>query len=233
LDPVADADLVACASRRQLLGLAAALTVRRGADMATAQLVEPSGVLLLVAHVGFGTDFADHFAIVDDGRTTCAHAAKRGEPTEVLDLEVDPTVDDQDRMVLAAAGTRSWRSLPVADGSGTVFGVVSTHSRSPGRHDPAIAQPVVDRIAQLAAAEPGSGPEQARYERDLAVENQRLRQALSSRGVIGVAKGLLMATSNIGEDEAFAMLVRASQHQNVKLRVICERLISARTGRPS
>jgi hypothetical protein len=49
-----------------------------------------------------------------------------------------------------------------------------------------------------------------------------LREALVARDVIGQAKGILMARQHIDADAAFALLVRASQDQNVKLRVLAE-----------
>jgi hypothetical protein len=63
---------------------------------------------------------------------------------------------------------------------------------------------------------------------DLRRENLHLRRALTSRGVISVAKGNLMATAKVDEDRAFAMLVRASQRENVKLRDICDRILAGR-----
>lgn len=53
---------------------------------------------------------------------------------------------------------------------------------------------------------------------------KRLREALSSRDVIGQAKGILMERHGIGEAEAFAILRRASNDVNVKLRDIAARV---------
>lgn len=52
--------------------------------------------------------------------------------------------------------------------------------------------------------------------------------ALSSRDVIGQAKGILMERYRLTPDAAFALLVKASQHTHTKLRVISEEL--CRTG---
>lgn len=52
-----------------------------------------------------------------------------------------------------------------------------------------------------------------------------LREAMKSRAVIEQAKGKLMAQSGCGADEAFEMLVSASQRENVKLRDIARRLL--------
>lgn len=45
----------------------------------------------------------------------------------------------------------------------------------------------------------------------------QLEQKVANRDLIGEAKGILMARSNIGEDEAFELLRRASQRLNSKL----------------
>ncbi len=53
---------------------------------------------------------------------------------------------------------------------------------------------------------------------------QNLEKKAESRDVIGWAKGVLMARSAITDDEAFAMLVRASQRMNMKLRDLARRV---------
>jgi hypothetical protein len=52
--------------------------------------------------------------------------------------------------------------------------------------------------------------------------------ALSSRDVIGQAKGILMERYRLTPDAAFALLVKASQHTHTKLRTVSEEL--CRTG---
>ncbi len=52
---------------------------------------------------------------------------------------------------------------------------------------------------------------------DLQLEIEHLRKALASRDVIGQAKGILMERCRITADEAFALLVQASQHQNIRV----------------
>ena len=61
-----------------------------------------------------------------------------------------------------------------------------------------------------------------------AEEVRNLTAMVSSRDVIGQAKGILMERLKLTNQEAFATLVRASQKHNIKLRVLCEQLI--RTG---
>ncbi|MEO3828796.1 GAF and ANTAR domain-containing protein [Actinomadura sp. B10D3] len=58
---------------------------------------------------------------------------------------------------------------------------------------------------------------------------ENLHAAISSNRRIGEATGILMERHRITGDDAFALLSRASQNQNVKLRHVAEQLIE--TGR--
>ena len=58
-----------------------------------------------------------------------------------------------------------------------------------------------------------------------------LQVAVDSRAVIDMAKGKLMAQGGVTPDEAFALLVKASQRENVKLREIAQRIV-ADQGQP-
>ena len=53
-----------------------------------------------------------------------------------------------------------------------------------------------------------------------------LHQAMKSRAVIEQAKGMLMAAQGCGPDEAFDLLVRASQRSNRKLRDVAQELVN-------
>jgi AmiR/NasT family two-component response regulator len=58
-----------------------------------------------------------------------------------------------------------------------------------------------------------------------------LTSALATRDVIGQAKGILMATEAVSEEDAFLILVRASQRANRKLRDIAADVVSANARR--
>ncbi len=63
---------------------------------------------------------------------------------------------------------------------------------------------------------------------DRAVEEHRaenLAQALRTRELIGQAQGILMERERITADQAFAVLRRASQRMNLKLREVAETLV--------
>ncbi len=63
--------------------------------------------------------------------------------------------------------------------------------------------------------------------------SEQLGQAMQFRAVIEQAKGVLMATGGRNADEAFQLLVRASQRENRKLRDVAADLVErAQQRRP-
>jgi transcriptional regulator with GAF, ATPase, and Fis domain len=61
-------------------------------------------------------------------------------------------------------------------------------------------------------------------------ERDSLNEGLQTRKVIGQAIGILMERYEINEDRAFAFLVRASSHRNIKLRAIAQELVDERNA---
>jgi hypothetical protein len=59
---------------------------------------------------------------------------------------------------------------------------------------------------------------------------QRMRVALSSRDVIGQAKGILMERQQLSADDAFDILRRASQRTNTRLQRVAEGIVERRPG---
>ena len=55
-----------------------------------------------------------------------------------------------------------------------------------------------------------------------------LAQAVEARTLIGQAQGLLMERFAIDADQAFAVLRRYSQNNNVKLRIVADVLVTTR-----
>lgn len=62
-----------------------------------------------------------------------------------------------------------------------------------------------------------------------AQERHRLRQAMSTREVIGQATGVLIERFKTTPEQAFLLLVRASQHSNRKLRDVADELVHVGT----
>jgi AmiR/NasT family two-component response regulator len=59
----------------------------------------------------------------------------------------------------------------------------------------------------------------------------QLEQAIGTRDIIATAKGLLMASEKVDRDEAFEVLRRASQRENLRVREIAERLVATHEER--
>jgi GAF domain-containing protein len=103
------------------------------ADFGNIQLVDPvTGSLRIVTQYGFGPEFLDYFAVVDDGHAACGRAAKECAQTVIADVAADPDFAPH-RDVAAASGFRAVQSTPLADYAGHLIGVVSTHFRRPHR----------------------------------------------------------------------------------------------------
>jgi GAF domain-containing protein len=81
-----------------------------------------------------------------------------------------------------------------------------------------------EAIAELFAAHAAIALSNAR-------ERETLNEALQSRKVIGQALGILMERYKMNEDRAFAFLVRASTHGNIKLRDIAQGLVEQGNNR--
>jgi hypothetical protein len=54
---------------------------------------------------------------------------------------------------------------------------------------------------------------------------RQLEEALESHAVVDQARGVLMATHRIDADAAWALLVRVSSHQNIKVRTLAEAVV--------
>ena len=119
-----------------------------GADRGNLQLVSPAtGSLVIVAEHGFGAEFLEYFAAVDDDRSACGRAAKRHAQTVVIDVTTDPGFAPH-RAIAEASGFRAVISTPIIDGDGHLMGVVSTHYRQP--HYPlARDRKIMERYGEL------------------------------------------------------------------------------------
>src|SRR5215469_167727 len=128
--------------------LEGALSLGR-ADRGNLQLVNPAtGSLVIVAEHGFGAEFLEYFAAVDDDRSACGRAAKRHAQTVIVDVMTDPGFAPH-RAIAEASGFRAVLSTPLIDRDGRLIGVVSTHYPRPycpsGRD-----RQVMERYGQMA-----------------------------------------------------------------------------------
>lgn len=83
-------------------------------------------------------------------------------------------------------------------------------------------------VGLILASHASSAAQAVREREDLELFGRRLHEALSSRDVIGEANGILMERLKVSPEDAFDVLRRSSQHLNVKLREVAQRL--AETG---
>ncbi len=150
-------------------------------------------------------------------------------------FRIDSTLDDQRwpefAAGAAAAGVLSTLSLPLVSG-GDGLGAINVYCQRPNGFVEA------DEVKGAAFATHASvALANARiYWRTQRLASQ-LEEALSTRGVIEQAKGILIAEQGCSDDEAFDLLVRASQRTHIKLRDVATQLVErarsrGRTGKP-
>ena len=145
----------------------------------------------------------------------CLDAARTGNLFRIRDLAAEtrwPAYTE--RAVRLAA--RSMVSIPL-HADGVNFGAMNFYSRDV---DAFTGEAVA--LAQILAGHAGHASQVASaffHHRDLA---EQLREAIRSRAVIDQAIGVLMAQRKVTADAAFGLLREASQHLNVKLRLVAQ-----------
>jgi GAF domain-containing protein len=124
------------------------------------------------------------------------------------------------RPLAAAAGLGSILSVPLLYGD-EVVGALNMYAGRPRGFDDADADFVL-----LYGFEGALAIGMARTHQHAALQAEQLQQALTSRDVIGQAKGIIMERERLTADQAFEVLRKASQHRNVKLRDVAEQVAS-------
>lgn len=139
----------------------------------------------------------------------CLTAVEQPSPDGIVVAHDLASAPDADRwpVFAPAAVERGYRSLLSTDLTVNTMGRVgmTLYSHAAGAFDDATRT-----IAGLSAV-------QAALVLDGAERTAHLQRALHGRDLIGQAKGILMERHRIDADEAFQMLVRASQDTNVRL----------------
>lgn len=101
------------------------------------------------------------------------------------------------------------------------IGALNLYARSPNAFDPD-AQTAATQLARLTATIITA----ALRHFDEETLTDHLRTALASRSTIDQAIGIVMATQHCSPEDAFDVLRGASQHRNVPLRQVAEKLVS-------
>lgn len=157
----------------------------------------------------------------ETGQGPCLDAAFEEETVRVSDMRTEQRWP-QFAARAAAAGAGGMLSLQLYV-EGDNLGALNLYSRRAG-----VLDDESEHVARLFAAHAGVAYAAARREADL--EN-----ALKTREVIGQAQGILIERHRLTAEQAFSLLVAASQRRNVKLREIAEDLVHSGgldAGRP-
>jgi GAF domain-containing protein len=191
---------------------ALSLELVRGASDAGVSLVRGRGRIETVAPtselVARADELQHHL-----GEGPCVDALHADE-VDVLDL-VSDTRWPAWRPPVVDAGVRSMFCVQLALGD-RELGALNLYATEPQAFDEA------DRVAARHLASHAAIAIASAHER------ATLREAITSRTVIGQAEGIIMERFAVDADQAFAVLVRYSQHRNVKLALVAQEIVRTR-----
>jgi anti-anti-sigma factor len=206
----------------------AAEHVVAGADLVSVTLQTPDGAYSTPVETGPMATALDQVQY-SSGLGPCLSAAAPGAPDFVS--SDDLRVEDRWPSFAAAAASHGYQAImsttlrPGGESPG-LTGALNLYSRRP--HGLTTA----DRHAALLLATHASLALAHATTAELAeLDRAHLRRAISSRDVIGQAKGVLMARQGISAEEAFDLLRRTSQKLNVKLIEVATTLVGRQTDR--
>jgi transcriptional regulator with GAF, ATPase, and Fis domain len=155
-----------------------------------------------------------------DGNGPCLEALSTHVPVFVVDMATEvrwPPYPAQ----AAALGVRSSMSYPLITGE-AIVGALNMYAFT--ELEPDVGRNA--RAAQLADRAAGALAVGMRLA-EQSSENANLRVALSSRTVIDQAIGVLMAQQQCSTEDAFAILRKASQGRNIKLRDVAAQIVAS------
>lgn len=156
----------------------------------------------------------------ESGRGPCVDAWRENRVIRIDDTTGVGAEYDQLGRAAQERGVRSVLSLPLAAGGRRLgaFNLYASAPRSFSRDDELVGTDLATAAA-VVLANTSAYLEASQL-------SEQLGEAMKSRAVIEQAKGMLMARSpSMTPDEAFDVLRRASQRENVKLREIAQRIV--------
>jgi GAF domain-containing protein len=159
------------------------------------------------------------------GDGPCVDAYREGVP-HLIESTLVPGRWQPFRDSAARHGVFCTLSLPLITHDGPI-GALNMYAETEHAYDAADQQ-----TASLFATQAAFLLANAQAYWDARTLSENLEQAMVSRATIEQAKGIIMRTLGCGPDEAIEVLVRQSQHQNIKLRDIAAELV-ANTARPT
>lgn len=201
--------------------VAGAVAVIPGVVTAAVETLDRDGQL--TAPVMVGDDKAR--SVMDtqnrSGAGPCLEALQENKQVQVLDLTADERWPEVSSAAVAA-GFRSVLCTPMEVGGRSV-GVLVLLGSDTDFGDVSEDSAMLARVFAAHAALALSG----------AATSTQMAAALSSRDLIGQAKGILMERFKLTPDAAFALLVQTSSRTNTRLRAVCEKLCDTGVLTPS
>ena len=193
----------------------------RGADEVSTTLVRGDRAWT-AAHTGQLALDADEMQY-ERGYGPCIHAGTTGTVLLVPDMREETRWPDYAATVVPR-GVLSSLSVPLPVQT-EVVGALNCYSRTAGAFDAEAVDVARELAAHLAVAVANA----VAYT-DAARQAEDMRAAMATRAVIDQAMGVVMAQNRCDADAAFAILVRASQGRNVKLREVARRVVAGAGG---
>ncbi len=156
----------------------------------------------------------------------CLTAARTGMQIHIPDLERDDTWPDYTE-VAAANGIRSVLALPFQLPDDTAKAGLNLYSETVHGFDQAAVQRASDYVQQAS-----KGLHLAVLLAQHSQTTANLRAAMTSRTVIDVAAGIIIAQNRCSQAEAMEIIKKASSNRNVKLRDVAQAIVDAAGGGP-
>jgi GAF domain-containing protein len=206
-------------------------TLLRVAELACeAAPADMGGVTLLVEGRASTGVFTDPETVVIDqdqygtGRGPCLDAFRNRVVNRIDDATTDTRWPEFARAA-ADHGIRATLSLHII-ARDEALGALNLYSRQPGAFDEKTATRLEDFVRQSAIVLAN-----AQVYWDARNLSENLNQAMRSRATIDYAVGIVMAHGGRSPEEAFQVLVRASQRENRKLRDIAAEIVERASRR--
>jgi GAF domain-containing protein len=159
----------------------------------------------------------------ESGNGPCLDAFRHGKLYEIPSTTNDATWPEFSQAALAH-GIRSTLSMPLIAG-GSAVGALNFYSEAEAGFLDADRRKGGQFAVQAAVVLANA---QAYW--DARTFGENMQEAMRSRATIEQAKGILMAQSKVGPDDAFEMLKMASQRENRKLRDVAQGLVNRYSG---
>jgi GAF domain-containing protein len=159
----------------------------------------------------------------EQGHGPCMDAGRTATVLVVEDMGTDVRWPDYAARV-TERGVRSSMSTPLPY-QGATIGALNVYATSPRAFRPddvPVAQEIASYIAVAVA--------NADAHSEVRQVGEQMREAMESRSVIDMAKGMLMSQHGCSAEEAFTILSHASQRSNRKLRDIARAMVDGSAG---